>query len=153
MKNSLGLVLFFFLLSSCLHPLYLANEPERESSSDKSIVYMSSLFRGETEPPKFFKGDNSLKSMGQKWFFGRGLGKTSLNVTGVLLFSPYGIYLLANTGIELLGFRGVYITDLLPEDSRRYVQNAYGVVCDVPGRFTAFVAGVNFEESRKIDDD
>ncbi len=110
------------------------------------VPSIPALLSGEVVPPEPKETQMALKKAGKAWFFGRGLGKTAINITGIVLFPPYGLYLLGNAGLELAGVGGVYPSQVLPDGPRKHVEDFYGSVCDIPGLITSSVAGVEFQK-------
>ncbi len=100
---------------------------------------LGSIARGETKPPEPGELGEKLSEAGEEWFFGPGLGRTALNVGTVIVFPPYGLYLLANAGLQLCGYEGLYVTDALPDDVKAPVLHVYDGVTAVPGQVNAAV--------------
>lgn len=78
------------------------------------------------------------------WMLGGGIGRTALNVTTVVVFPPFALYLLGNAGIALAGYDPLYVTDALPDSARTGVLSAYNEVTSVPGRINAAVMREKF---------
>ena len=84
---------------------------------------------------------DTLEEYGENWLYGQGLGATLLNVGTVVIFPPYGLYLLGNAGIALAGYEPLYITDVLPDTPREEILSVYGRVASIPGNVAAKIAG------------
>lgn len=89
--------------------------------------------------------DEKLDQFARNWFYGQGIGKTMTNVGTVVIFPPYAFYVLGNAGLSLAGYEPLYITNVLPEDSRKPVLKVFNGVTSVPGRINAKVAGEEFQ--------
>ena len=87
-----------------------------------------------------------LKELGDEFVYGKGLGTAALNVTGTVLFPPYGIYVLGNSLLELQGYEGYYATDALPQEQRKSWNNVYDEVRSTPGKLAAEASGQTFRE-------
>ena len=79
------------------------------------------------------------------WFYGQGLGATSLNVGTVVLFPPYALYLLLNAGLGLSGYEPIQPLSYVPGEPGDYVRASYDAITGVPGRATAGIAGEPFQ--------
>lgn len=84
-----------------------------------------------------------------RWFYGQGLGVTTLNIGTIVVFPPYALYLLGNAGLQLAGYDPLYLTDALPEEPRQDVMKIYDTVTSAPGQITSTIAGAEFYESPK----
>ena len=89
---------------------------------------------------------DTIQTKAAHWFYGPGVGKTMTNIGTVALFPPYVIYLIGNAALSLSGLQPMYMTDLLPDESRAGVLKVYNGVTSVPGRLTSSIAGREFEE-------
>ena len=83
-----------------------------------------------------------------KWFYGKGLGTTTLNIGTAFAFPPYALYLLGNAGLQLAGFSPLYITDALPETPRTGVLTVYDTITATPGHITSAIAGAEYYDGR-----
>ena len=92
-----------------------------------------------------------LKSTGEDWLYGSGVGVTAANVGGTILFPPYGIYVLGNSLLSLSGYEEIRITDALPEEERKSWDEIYTSVTSAPGKVAAAMAGSEFrsEETKQ----
>lgn len=90
--------------------------------------------------------DEQLNQYAMNWLYGQGMGKTLTNVGTVVIFPPYAFYVLGNAGLSVLGYEPLYITNILPETSRKPVLQVFNGVTSVPGRITAKVVGEEFQE-------
>ncbi len=106
---------------------------------------LSKLASGEVPPPEPEELQNELAEVSQRWFYGHGIGQTITNVSTVVVFPPYAIYLLGNAGLKLAGFQPLYITNALPEEPRKKVLTFYENVTSVPGRVNSAFAGREFD--------
>jgi hypothetical protein len=84
------------------------------------------------------------------WWFGHGVGRTTTTIGTIVVFPPWGLYLLANAGIVLAGYEPMYITDALPEETRTNVLSVYDGVTSVPGRVNAAITGRKFYNSPSL---
>ena len=91
-----------------------------------------------------------LADTGENVIYGETVGDLSMRVVGGVLFPPYGLYLLANTLLEVGGQQGVYVTDALPDEEREQWSQTYGGVAGVPGRISAAIAGKEFRDKEYI---
>jgi hypothetical protein len=104
------------------------------------------LAKGEVVPPNPDEAQELLEQEGAEWFYGRGLGATLLNVGAIIIFPPYGLYLLFNAGMKMAGEEPVYISDALPGEARERVAAVYDEVVGVPGKITSTLANEEFRE-------
>lgn len=86
----------------------------------------------------------------ENWFYGQGLGEAALNIAGVVLFPPYGLYVLGNGVAQALGYEQFSIGDALPEDVGSEYKAGYDEVAGAPGRFTAALGGKEFRSKEAI---
>ncbi|MBP9837310.1 MAG: hypothetical protein KBC84_01205 [Proteobacteria bacterium] len=122
---------YILLLCSGLH----------SCSSNQSELSSQNIALHEKE----IKTDTQLEQVGSNWFYGQGIGKTTLNVGTAIAFPPYLIYLVGNAGLSLAGYQPLSISGILPEDSKNFVDKVYDETTSVPGRITSGVAGVEYK--------
>lgn len=154
--KKLGLIILICLTTSCstqthYHPSDV--DFEQSSESTQGLYTRARLRKQENvQPVSKTPDENSskLKEYKNNWLYGHGLGKTLTNVGMVAIFPPYAIYVLGNAGTQLLGYEPYYVSDALPESTRKPVLKAYNGVTSVPGRISAGIAG---EEFREIDEE
>lgn len=102
------------------------------------------------EPQTVEQAKETLSKAKDQFFFGKGMGNVALNVGGIVAFPPYGIYVLGNSILSLSGYENLYITDLLPEESRLAWNDGYDYIVSAPGKMNArlqereFVDGEGF---------
>ena len=135
------LLLFALPLSACYSSQPTSPRGETQLFGPQSIRKLAS---GEEKPPSPEETRRQLDLAGRRWLYGHGLGQTMVNVGAVLVFPPYGLYLLGNAGIALAGYEPLYVTDALPEKPKEYWQSTFNGVTSVPGRCAAAVAGEDF---------
>lgn len=87
----------------------------------------------------------------EDWFFGQGLGEAVLNVAGVVLFPPYGLYVLGNGVAQAFGYEPLSIGDALPQDVGSAYKAGYDEVSEAPGRVTAALGGREFRSKEAIE--
>jgi len=85
-----------------------------------------------------------LKEVGTNWAFGQGVGDTAVTVGSILLFPPYGLFVLGNAILDISGYEPVRMSDALPEPEREAWTAFYQEVTSGPGRLNAAVAGKEF---------
>ncbi|MCB0323664.1 MAG: hypothetical protein KDD69_08825 [Bdellovibrionales bacterium] len=102
------------------------------------------LLDGSTRPPTPDEYQTALAQSGERWWYGKGVGRTMANVATVVAFPPYALYLLGNAGLTLAGYEPLHVTDALPEGPKRQVLGAYDGLTGIPGRLNALVAGREF---------
>ena len=126
----------------------LTGEPLNRASSNflsGNVESTNNVAQKEMTPEE---ARQKLKEMGHDWFYGQGVGKTALNIGTVVVFPPYGLYLLSNAVLGLAGQQPLYITDILPEKPKEVWQGAYDEVTSVPGRVSAGLTGEQFVEPK-----
>lgn len=84
------------------------------------------------------------------WFYGQGLGDTTVKVAGSILFPPYAVYVLGNAAVEMAGYEGFYVTNALPEPYREGTVGLYDTVTSVPGRVASTLSGTEFKSPDRI---
>lgn len=147
MKNSILLALLTTLLSCVTNqPQYYhpdATVPDKSSFTRAKLNNQpeEKIVLVEPEPEAYEKLDQYARN----WFYGQGLGNTMTNAGTVVIFPPYAFYVLGNAGLSLMGYEPLYITNALPEDSRKPVLKIFNGVTSVPGRINAKVAGEDFQ--------
>ncbi len=132
------------------HPAQEAMPVEKKESAETNDMFSNppsirELATGEATPPTPEELEVKLQESAEKWFYGRGLGRTMTNVAAIAVFPPYAIYLLGNAGLQLAGYDPIYITDALPGEGRETVLGVYDGITSVPGRVTSTIAGREFE--------
>jgi len=120
-----------FLLSGCFLK-------KKESADSLDLVQMAS----DPLSPEETRG--VLREVGSNWVFGQGVGDTAVTVGSVLLFPPYGLFVLANAVADISGYEPVRISDALPEPEREAWTSFYQDVTSGPGRLNAAIAGKEF---------
>ena len=74
------------------------------------------------------------------FFYGQGFGDAIINIGGIIITPWYAIYALGNAVISLSGYEPLYVTNLLPKETKSGYDAVYNGVASVPGRGTALVA-------------
>lgn len=85
-----------------------------------------------------------LKSMGESWIYGNGLGDTLLAAGTVFLFPPSALYFLGNAALDLSGYEPIRISNALPEAPKESWDKLYDGVTAGPGKLSAALAGREF---------
>ncbi len=88
---------------------------------------------------------SELDAYVNRWFYGPGLGQSTLNIGTVVLFPPYVLYLLGNAGLQLAGYEPVSVLSYVPGEPGDYVRASYDAITGVPGRTTSTIAGEDFQ--------
>lgn len=108
--------------------------------------------------PPAFEASVSAKEIQQNpnyvmenWFYGEGLGEAVLNIAGVVLFPPYGLYVLGNGIAQALGYEPFSVGNALPEDVGSAYKAGYDEVAGAPGRVTAALGGKEFRSKEVIE--
>lgn len=99
------------------------------------------------------ESEEVLAKMGGNWLYGQGLGETAMNVAGVVIFPPYGLYLLGNAALSLSGYEPFSVSEALPDDEGVAYREAFESVAAGPGRFAAAVAGEEYRTKEVIKED
>lgn len=92
------------------------------------------------------KNQEKLDRYMDNWFYGHGLGQSITNIGTVVIFPPYALYLLGNAGLTLAGYQPLYLSSMLPEESKVVVLTPYNSLTSIPGRITSTLAGKDFNE-------
>jgi hypothetical protein len=151
-------ILSFFVFSACsttntehtnryrlAHPKQAKQKYEFSLETPPPIAKLAS---GEIEPPEPEEVNLQLEEATTNWFYGPGIGRTTLNVGTVVAFPPYAIYLLGNAGLSLAGYQQLHITNALPESPRNFVLSFYDGITSVPGRVNAIIANREYVDNR-----
>lgn len=116
----------------------------RDSSKTLEPPSVVGLATGTEKPPTPDQLNAQLQNGAHDWFYGKGFGRTILNVGAIVLFPPYAIYVLGNAGLQMAGVDPLYMSDALPSGARKGVNEAYDIVTSAPGKLNARVAGEEF---------
>lgn len=116
------------------------------STDALSPAYTRQLLTGEAPAPTPEEAQEILQDAWYSWIYGQGVGRTALNVGTVVLFPPYALYLLGNAGLQFAGYEPLYVTDALPEQSRKVVLSGVDEITSVPGRLNAAVFREEFRD-------
>ena len=119
--------------------------PQKRISPD----VVAAAVEGEPLSPEETK--ELLSETAGNWFYGQGLGDSTLKVGTAVVFPPYALVLLGNAGLTLAGYEAVGVSNFLPEGSREGWQEFYDTVTSVPGQTTARVANKEFRDQEEID--
>ena len=95
------------------------------------------------DPQQAMQG--GLNDFMYSWFYGQGLGESTVNVGTVVLFPPYALYLLLNAGLSLSGYERISPLSYVPGAPGDYARASWDAITSVPGRTTAFVADEPFQ--------
>jgi len=82
-----------------------------------------------------------LDEVGTSFIYGPMLGETAANIGAVVLFPPYGLYLIGNAILSLSGYETVAVSSLLSKQAGESWNGALDTVFSLPGRVVAAVAG------------
>jgi hypothetical protein len=134
--TSLLLIVSFTTVSGC--GLLKKKEPEPEVQLAMS------------EPLEPEEAQELLGEIGGNWLYGEGIGSTLLNVGAIVLFPPYGLYLLGNGLISVAGYEPLYVTSALPEEQQKDYNSFYSELVSSPGRLSAFLAEKDYRDKKEI---
>lgn len=98
------------------------------------------------------QSNNLAKEVAGNFFYGQGFGQAIVNVTTIIFWPPYAIYILGNGVISLSGYEPLLVTNLLPQNIKDSYDTGYDTVTSVPGRITAAIAGQRFRTKSVIKD-
>ena len=90
-----------------------------------------------------------LKDIGKNWLYGQGIGHTTLQVGGIILYPPYAFFVLGNGILNIAGYESLGIGTLLPEKPREKWYEFYDTATSGPGRFAAAIAGNEFVTTKR----
>lgn len=82
----------------------------------------------------------------KRWFFGPGIGETAYKVGASFAFPPAAVYFVGNSVLNAVGYKGFYVTELLPDPHKRIVQKNYYNVVSLPGTMTSTLARIDFQD-------
>jgi hypothetical protein len=91
-----------------------------------------------------------LSDMAKNWFYGDGLGKTSMTLGTILAFPPYGLYVATNSVLELAGYEPMYLTNLLPQEEKNEYDFFYSAIASQPGKLAASVTGEEYRSPKVV---
>lgn len=141
MKTILTFI-FIFLLSACASKRESAAPNTYQFSEPPSI---SDLATGKVKPPTGEELQEGLANAGHNWFFGSGLGVTAANIGTVVVFPPYGLYLIGQAATRMAGYEPYTISDAIPEPIYQPVNVVYEGVTNAPGLMNSWVFGEQFK--------
>lgn len=90
-----------------------------------------------------------LQELGSNFAYGPGLGDAAVNLGAVVLFPPYGLYLVGNAVLSLSGYEPVTVASLLPAEDGAAWSATYDEVVSGPGRVVAALSGREYR-SREL---
>ena len=90
-----------------------------------------------------------LDETGKNLLYGEAFGETLLNVGGIVLFPPFGLFVLTNAGLSLAGYETMKVADALPEPLATHWAEGFTAISSVPGESAAYLAGENFRDAAK----
>lgn len=123
---------------------------QEESSSQAPEVELARLTLTHELTPEESK--KILSTAGDSVVYGPGIGDLTLKTASVILFPPYGLYLLGQAVWGLsTGDRAPEITDLLPDEDKKTWDSTYTEIVSGPGRVNAAFAGKEFKTSARMD--
>ena len=85
-----------------------------------------------------------LDEFANSWAYGEGLGHTTLNISGAIIFPPYTLFVLTNALIQASGGQALGLSRVLDEDKRSTWERIYAGIVGVPGRLSAAIAGKEY---------
>ena len=88
-----------------------------------------------------------LGEVARSWFYGQGLGSTTLQVGTAVAFPPYALVLIGNTALSLSGYQQVGVSEILPEEGASAWSEFYDAITSVPGRITAALSGEEYRST------
>jgi hypothetical protein len=96
------------------------------------------------------EAEDLLGEVGENWLYGEGFGATLLNVGAVVLFPPYGLYLLGNGLISVAGYEPLEVTKMLPKEQEKDYKAFYSEVISAPGRLSAIIADEEYRDKATV---
>ena len=102
-------------------------------------------------PPE--KAQELLENTGDNYIYGNGIGETAVTIGAVMIFPPYGIYVLGNTLLDLAGYEQLRMTDMLPPEDKKEWESVYDDITSGPGRIAAASAGEEFRTRDRVKTD
>ena len=134
----------FFVLTLCLSGLYLTGcSLLKEKKDDGDLPINAKTLGDKPLPPE--KTKELLKSTGESWLYGQGIGNTAITVGGVVLFPPYLVVVLGNGILNVAGYESIGVSSFLPEPAAESWRTSYDNVASGPGRFAAAIAGREYQ--------
>jgi hypothetical protein len=101
------------------------------------------------EPITEVDTDKVIDEVAGSWAFGDGIGHTTVKVGSLFVFPPYGLYLLGNSVLEVVGYERIEITDVLPEEQESQWDQVYQAIISGPGRVVAAVSGSEYRSQQE----
>jgi len=133
----LSVLIVSFVLSGCTYAAKTVSD--KNDSAGANVVSPAKMG---AIPPE--KAGEAAEEIGGNWLYGQGLGSAAVNVGTIYLFPPYAIYVLGNGILNIAGYEGYYVSDLLPEQEKEQYLTFYDTVTGSPGRVTAAMAGKEY---------
>jgi hypothetical protein len=90
-----------------------------------------------------------LQELGSNFAYGPGLGDAAVNLGAVVLFPPFGLYLVGNAVLSLSGYEPITVASLLPAEDGAAWSQTYDEAVSGPGRVVAALSGREYR-SREV---
>ena len=107
----------------------------KQDTSESKILELSQKQISNDEAKQIL--DVSAKN----WFYGNGIGETTLKVGTAIAFPPYMIALAGNAILNLAGYEAIGPDNFLPDNGAKKWNSFYDEVTSVPGVVTASLSG------------
>lgn len=130
------------LFPQCPKPSNLSVQRPRLGSG---VMPISEVMEKASSPKADEEMNSALNDFFYRWFYGPGLGVSSLNIGTVVLFPPYALYLLGNGAAALAGYEPLSPISYIPGETGDYVRAGYDAITGSPGRLTSGIAGEPFQ--------
>lgn len=78
--------------------------------------------------------------VGGNFLYGQGFGDLLINVGGILVTPWYALYVLGNGALSVADYEPLYVTNLLPKQTKAGYDTVYTTIASGPGRGAAYIA-------------
>ena len=78
--------------------------------------------------------------VGGNFLYGQGFGDLLINVGGILVTPWYALYVLGNGALSVADYEPLYVTNLLPKETKAGYDTVYTSIASGPGRGAAYIA-------------
>jgi len=92
----------------------------------------------------------AMDDVTEGFIYGDGLGTAMLNTGAIVLFPPYGLFVLGNFALSSSGYEPIGVSNFLEGEEKEKWASSYSAVISTPGRVVAAASGDEYRTQERV---